>query len=78
VRTITAADGTSACANRLTIRATIADAALLAGSQAKLRPETVDYVTSRLAEALEELRSRRPCNARSWIGRSLAFSVDGK
>jgi hypothetical protein len=48
-------------ANRLTIRAKIADAALLAGLQAELlRPETVNYVRVDSLRALEELRAKRP------------------
>jgi len=54
-------NGATACTNRLTIRAKIADTALLAGLQAELvRPETIAYISDRLAGALNELIDRRP------------------
>lgn len=65
-------NGSTACTNRLTIRAKIADAALLEGLQAELlRPETLDYVTSRLTSALEELRAQRPAQ-RDELERAIA------
>jgi hypothetical protein len=64
--------GTAACTNRLTIRAKVADAALLEGLQAELlRPETVGYVTQRLTEAFEELCARRPVQ-REELDRAIA------
>ena len=54
-------NGATACTNRLTIRAKIADAALLASLQAELlRPETVAYIADRLASALNAVIERRP------------------
>jgi hypothetical protein len=49
-------NGDSACTNRLTIRAKIADGVLLEGLQAELlRPTTVAFITDRLTGALNEL-----------------------
>jgi site-specific DNA recombinase len=54
-------NGASTCANRLTVRAKVADAALLAGLQAELlRPDTVAYIADRLAYALTALMDARP------------------
>jgi site-specific DNA recombinase len=53
--------GAGACANRLTIRATIADAALLAGLQAYLlTPQTIAYLTDALSARLNALIDERP------------------
>lgn len=53
--------GKDVCANRLTIRAKIADAHLLAGLRAELlRPETVQYVTEALGVALNRVIDERP------------------
>lgn len=65
-------NGATACSNGLTIRAKIADAALLEGLQAELlRPATQDYITDRLAAALNELRNRRPAQ-REELDRAIA------
>jgi DNA invertase Pin-like site-specific DNA recombinase len=54
-------DGTVACTNKLTIRAKVADAALLAGLRAELlRPETIAYISQRLAAALNDVIDQRP------------------
>jgi len=54
-------NGATACSNKLTIRAKIADAALLAGLRAELlQPATVAYITDRLADALNRIRDQRP------------------
>ena len=54
-------NGTDVCSNRLTIRAKVADAALLAGLRAELlRPETVQYVTAALAAGLNRVIDSRP------------------
>lgn len=54
-------NGASACTNRLTIRAKVADAVLLDGLQAELlRPETVSYIAERLAAALNDMADQRP------------------
>jgi hypothetical protein len=54
-------NGTSTCDNRLTVRAKVADAAILDGLRAELlRPELVQYVTGRLAAALNDLIDNRP------------------
>lgn len=54
-------NGVDACPNRLTIRAKVADAALVAGLRAELlRPETVQYVTGALAAELNRLIDQRP------------------
>jgi hypothetical protein len=54
-------DGVETCANRLTIRAKVADPALLAGLRAELlRPETVQYVTAALASVLNRVIDQRP------------------
>lgn len=54
-------NGATACTNRLSIRAKVADAVLLEGLQAELvRPDTVTYIADRLATALNELIDQRP------------------
>ena len=54
-------NGASACGNRLTIRAKVADAVLLEGLQAELlRPSTVDYIAGQLTRALNEVVDQRP------------------
>jgi hypothetical protein len=54
-------NGRDVCSNRITIRAKIADAALLAGLRAELlKPETVQNVTSALAVALNRVIDQRP------------------
>jgi site-specific DNA recombinase len=54
-------NGVAFCANRLTIRARVADAALLAGLQTELRrPETVSYLADRLTSQLNEVIDSRP------------------
>lgn len=54
-------NGDSACTNRLTVRAKIADAAMVAGLQAELlRPETIAYVSDQLAAAMNEMIDQRP------------------
>lgn len=54
-------NGQTACANRLTIRATVADAALLEGLQAELlRPQTLAYVSAAVSEALNALADAKP------------------
>ncbi len=54
-------NGREICTNRLTIRAKIADPALLAGLRAELlRPDTVTRVTSLLAAELNALLDQRP------------------
>ncbi|HYT73768.1 MAG TPA: recombinase family protein [Vicinamibacterales bacterium] len=53
--------GVSVCSNRLTIRAKIADAALVSGLQAELlRPETLKTVTEVLSSALNAVIDQRP------------------
>jgi site-specific DNA recombinase len=53
--------GVTACSNRLTIRAKIADAALVAGLREELlRPETLRTVTESLAAALNAVIDQRP------------------
>lgn len=65
-------NGTTACSNKLTIRAKVADAALLAGLQAELlRPATADYIADQLAAALNELRNQRPAQ-REELDRAIA------
>ena len=62
-------NGPSACDNRLTIRAKVADPLLLAGLRTELlQPATIRYVTDHLAAALNRLiddRSRLEAEARS-------------
>jgi hypothetical protein len=54
-------NGTDVCCNRLTVRAKVADPALLAGLRAELlRPETVQYVTNALAAGLNQAIDQRP------------------
>lgn len=54
-------NGRDVCTNRLTIRAKVADPALLAGLRAELlRPETVATITSLLAAELNALLDQRP------------------
>lgn len=54
-------NGTDACSNRITIRAKIADAHLLAGlTRDLLEPATVKYVSDALAAALDERINQRP------------------
>jgi site-specific DNA recombinase len=54
-------DGSDVCRNRLTVRAKVADPALLAGLRAELlRPETVQYVTDALAVELNRVIDQRP------------------
>jgi len=54
-------NGRNACSNRLTIRAKIADAHLLAGLRAELlQPQTVQYVTDALAAELNKIIDERP------------------
>jgi DNA invertase Pin-like site-specific DNA recombinase len=54
-------NGRDACVNRLTIRAKVADAYLLAGLKAELlAPATVTYVTDALASALNQRIDARP------------------
>jgi site-specific DNA recombinase len=54
-------EGASACTNGLTIRAKIAEPALVAGLQAELRrPETLAYITERLATELNGVMDTRP------------------
>ncbi len=54
-------NGASACGNRLTIRARIADAVLLEGLQAELlRPETVATISGKLSAALNAYIEQRP------------------
>lgn len=54
-------NGLSVCSNRLTIRAKVADAALVAGLRAELlRPETVQSVTESVAAALNAVIDERP------------------
>jgi DNA invertase Pin-like site-specific DNA recombinase len=53
--------GAASCANRLTIRAKVADAALLAGLRAFLLEErTIEYVTAALSARLNALIDERP------------------
>jgi hypothetical protein len=53
--------GAASCRNRLTIRATVADAALLAGLQAFLtEPRTIDVLTDALSSRLNALIDERP------------------
>jgi site-specific DNA recombinase len=53
--------GPEACSNALTIKASVADAALLKGLQDELqRPETLRYVTGQLAAALNRVLDERP------------------
>jgi site-specific DNA recombinase len=54
-------DGATTCANSLTIRAKVADAALLAGLQEELRrPETVQYLVDQVSRALNAVVDARP------------------
>lgn len=54
-------NGREACANCLTIRAKVADPALLAGLRAELlRPDTVQYVTDALAREVNRIIDQRP------------------
>jgi site-specific DNA recombinase len=54
-------NGQTACANRFTIRASVADAVLLAGLQQELtRPETIAYISGKLSEALNRVIDERP------------------
>jgi site-specific DNA recombinase len=54
-------NGRDACANRLTIRAKVADALLLARLKAELlEPATVKYITEALAAALNQRLDERP------------------
>lgn len=54
-------NGQTACSNKYTIRATIADAVLLAGLQEELtRPETVAYISGQLTAALNRVIDARP------------------
>lgn len=54
-------NGRDACSNRLTIRAKVADPAMLAGLRAELlRPETVLHVTRALADELSRVIDQRP------------------
>ena len=54
-------NGTDVCSNQLTIRAKVADPALLAGLRAELlRPETVQYITDVLATGLNLAIDQRP------------------
>lgn len=54
-------NGALSCTNRLTIRAKVADPALLAGLRAELlKPETVRYISDQLAGALNAVRDQRP------------------
>ena len=54
-------NGASACSNSLTIRAKIAEPVLLGGLQAELRrPETLAYITERLAAELNAVLDARP------------------
>lgn len=58
---ISSKNGRDACSNRITIRAKIADAHLLAGLRAELlRPETVEYVTAALTAELNHVIDERP------------------
>lgn len=55
------ADGVGVCTNRLTSRAKVVDAHLLAALQRELlAPQTVQYVTDALGRALSERISKRP------------------
>jgi site-specific DNA recombinase len=54
-------NGHAVCGNRITIRAKIADAHLVAGLRAELlRPETVHYVTAALTKELNLVINERP------------------
>lgn len=54
-------NGTTTCTNRLTIRAKVADAHLLAGVRAELvEPATVKYITEALTSALNQQIDERP------------------
>jgi hypothetical protein len=54
-------NGTDACANRLTVRAKVADATLLDGLQAELlRPETTAYVVEQVTAAYRLQADQRP------------------
>lgn len=54
-------NGRDVCGNRLTIRAKVADPALLAGLRAELlRPETLQQVTHALADQLSRVIDQRP------------------
>jgi site-specific DNA recombinase len=53
--------GAASCRNRLTIRAKVADAALLAGLQAYLlKPTTIEYLTAALSSRLNAALDERP------------------
>ena len=54
-------NGPSACTNRLTIRAKLADAYLLDGLRAELlAPTTLDYITAQVRAALNARNTTRP------------------
>ena len=54
-------NGLAACDNRLTVRAEVVDAHLLAGLRSELlRPETIRYITGELTRALNLLSDERP------------------
>jgi DNA invertase Pin-like site-specific DNA recombinase len=54
-------NGDTACTNRLTVRDTVANAALLAGLQAELtRPETIDAISAQLTTAVNDVLHQRP------------------
>jgi site-specific DNA recombinase len=54
-------NGASACTNGLTVRASIADAALLGGTQAELlRPDTVQYLVGLVTQGLNAIIDERP------------------
>ena len=56
-------NGRTACANRLTIRAKVADPALLSGLRDELlRPETVKYVTEAISARLNRVIDQRPAS----------------
>jgi site-specific DNA recombinase len=68
-------NGSTGCTNRLTIRVEAADRELLVGLQAELlRPGTVNYITDRLASALNALIDQRP-NQREAIERAKAAAA---
>ena len=54
-------DGRCACDNRITVRATVADRALLGGVQDELlRPKTVAYITTAVSTAVQKSLVERP------------------
>jgi DNA invertase Pin-like site-specific DNA recombinase len=66
--------GLTACTNRLTIRAKVADATLVAGLRAELlKPETLQAVTESLAAALNAVIDDRP-KQREALARAIAES----